>query len=49
LVAIDRPTDRLAELVAAGLVREPLTRARTLPEPVKASGTISGLVADQRR
>jgi prevent-host-death family protein len=49
LSQIDRDTDRLAELVAAGLARPPVTAERRLPAPVKAAGTVSDLVADQRR
>jgi prevent-host-death family protein len=49
LVAIDGPTDRLAELVREGLVR-PARSARTpLPRPVRTAGSVSDLVADQRR
>ena len=49
LLRIDAPTDRLADLVAAGLVRPPRSRARRLPAPVAASGSVSDLVADRRR
>jgi len=49
LVPIDGPTDRLAKLIAAGLVRPPESPRRPLPDPIKASGTVSDLVADQRR
>jgi prevent-host-death family protein len=49
LLRIDEPADRLADLVAAGLVRPPRARARRLPRPIAASGTVSELVADQRR
>ena len=49
LVPIDGSTDRLAQLVAAGLVRPPL-RARTpLGPPIKTKGAVSDLVAEQRR
>lgn len=41
--------DRLEELVARGLVTPPTSSGRTLREPVKARGTVSDLVADQRR
>lgn len=49
LVAVDPGTDRMAELVAAGLVRPPLTTRRSRPEPIRARGTVSDLVAEQRR
>jgi len=49
LVPIDRSTDRLSQLIAAGLVtppRRPKTEARP---PIEADGTVSDLIADQRR
>jgi prevent-host-death family protein len=49
LVSVDGPTDRLAELVAAGAVRAPRAGARRLPRPVAASRPVSDLVAEQRR
>lgn len=49
LVAIDTSSARLAELVAAGVVRAPTTETRTRPEPIDAAGTVSDLVAAQRR
>jgi prevent-host-death family protein len=50
LVGIDEPTSRLAELVAAGLVQTPRSPVRHRPSKlIKASGTVSDLVADQRR
>jgi prevent-host-death family protein len=49
LVPLDAATDRLSELVAAGLVRAPVSERRDVPERVKASGTVSDLVAAQRR
>jgi hypothetical protein len=49
LLGIDEPADRLADLVAAGLVRPARTRERRLPRPIAASGPVSDLVADQRR
>lgn len=49
LQRIDAPAERLADLVAAGLVRPPRARERRLPRPIAASGTVSDLVADQRR
>lgn len=39
----------LESLVRAGLATLPLTPRAELPEPVEASGTVSDLVADQRR
>lgn len=48
-LAIDTSTARLAELVAAGVVRAPTTETRTRPEPIDAAGTVSDLVAAQRR
>ena len=49
LVAVDGPTDRLAELIEQGLVRPAKTRVRSRPRPIKAKGTVSDLVAEQRR
>jgi len=49
LVPIDRGTDRLAELVAAGLARPPLRPRTPLPPPIEASGSVSDFVAEQRR
>jgi prevent-host-death family protein len=49
LVPIDRSTDRLAELVAAGLVRPPLRPRTPLGPLIEAEGTVSDLVAEQRR
>jgi prevent-host-death family protein len=48
LVAVDGPTDRLAELIEQGLVRPAKTRVRSLPTPIKANGTVSDLVIEQR-
>lgn len=50
LSAIDASTDRLADLVEAGLVRAPTraTRGRP-PRRIQAKGTVSDLVAEQRR
>jgi prevent-host-death family protein len=39
----------LEALVRAGLATLPRSRRAALPEPVDASGTVSDLVADQRR
>ena len=42
--------DRLARLVAEGIVREPRRRARNRPEDrIQANGPVSDLVAEQRR
>ena len=49
LSPIDTSTDRLAELISAGLVTAPTARARTLPRRITATGTVSDLVAAQRR
>lgn len=49
LVPVDGPTDRLAELITLGVVRPAATRVRSRPEPIEASGTVSDLVAEQRR
>ncbi|MFN7150684.1 MAG: type II toxin-antitoxin system Phd/YefM family antitoxin [Microthrixaceae bacterium] len=49
LVAIDGPTDRLAELVREGLVRPARSARSALPRPVRGAGPVSDLVADQRR
>lgn len=50
LVPMDRSMDRLAELIAAGVVRAPRSATRRRPaQRIKAAGTVSDLVADQRR
>ena len=50
LSAIDASDDRLAELVAAGVVRPPTSAGRHLPERrVTSNASVSDLVADQRR
>lgn len=50
LSAIDASEDRLADLVAAGVVRAPASRTRHLPERrIKAKAPVSDLVAEQRR
>jgi prevent-host-death family protein len=50
LSLLDAADDRLAELVAAGIVRAPASRQRHLPKRrIKSKGTVSDLVADQRR
>lgn len=50
LSSLDQSTTRLAELVAAGIVRAPTSVTRHRPGPrIAAKGTVSDLVADQRR
>lgn len=50
LTAIDEPTARLAALVASGAVRPPNVRQRQRPaRRIKAKGSVSDLVAEQRR
>ncbi len=49
LAALDHDADRLAALVAAGVVRSPRARERRRPaNRIKAKGTVSDLVVDQR-
>jgi prevent-host-death family protein len=50
LSSLDHSTDRLAELIAAGVVR-PAERAGRRPPAlrIKPKGSVSDLVADQRR
>jgi prevent-host-death family protein len=50
LSAVDRSTDRLAELVAAGVVRPPTRTTRRRPRSrIKPKESVSELVAQQRR
>lgn len=49
LVRLDASTDRLADLIDAGVVRAASSRSRRLPKRVATSSTVSDLVADQRR
>ncbi|MEO1062009.1 MAG: type II toxin-antitoxin system prevent-host-death family antitoxin [Actinomycetota bacterium] len=50
LSGLDASEDRLAELVAAGVVRPPTSHRRHVPtERIRAAGTVSDLVAEQRR
>ncbi|MEI2650930.1 MAG: type II toxin-antitoxin system prevent-host-death family antitoxin [Microthrixaceae bacterium] len=49
LVAVDAPDGRITELIANGAVRPARTRVRHVPERIAASGTVSDLVAEQRR
>jgi prevent-host-death family protein len=45
----EEPTDKLAALIEAGLVRPPTSRVRQRPVPLHASGSVSELVAEQRQ
>ena len=50
LSPLDASDDRLAQLVAAGVVRPPTSRTRQRPGPrITAKGNVSDLVAEQRR
>jgi len=50
LSALDHSTDRLAELIAAGVVRRPKSPTRSRPaRRIKPKGSVSDLVAEQRR
>lgn len=50
LSAIDASEDRLADLVAAGLVRAPVSRTRHVPgRRIETKAPVSDLVAEQRR
>ncbi len=50
LSAIDRQTEHLAELIASGTVRAPKRTTRQRPgSRIKAKGSVSDLVAEQRR
>ena len=49
LCAIDASTNRLADLIDAGLATPPKTKRRTAPTPIKSAGIVSDLVAEQRR
>ena len=48
IVPVDEP-DPLERLIAEGLLQPARQRTRSAPRPVEASGTVSDLVADQRR
>ncbi|MEK7424606.1 MAG: type II toxin-antitoxin system prevent-host-death family antitoxin [Actinomycetota bacterium] len=41
--------DNLAVLIEAGLVRPPTSKVRRRPVPLKSDGSVSELVAEQRR
>lgn len=50
LSALDHSTDRLAELIAAGVVRPAKRTVRRAPKHrVQPRGSVSDLVAEQRR
>ena len=50
LSPLDAPNDRLADLVAAGVVRPPASSKRRRPRSrIKPKGNVSSLVAEQRR
>lgn len=50
LSSVDPSIDRLASLVAAGVVRAPTREPRTGTRPrIKSKGSVSDLVAEQRR
>ncbi len=48
IVPVDRPT-RLEQLIAEGRVSKATRRKRSAPKPLAAEGTVSDLVAEQRR
>jgi prevent-host-death family protein len=48
IVPVQQPTT-LDQLIAEGLVRPARSRKADLPTPAKANGSVSELVADQRR
>ena len=49
LLAIDASTNRLADLIEAGVVQAARSPRRKLPKPIQTAGTVSDLVAEQRR
>jgi len=49
IVPAGRSVDRLAELVAEGKVRPARPGPRPAPTPRRINGTVSDLVAEQRR
>lgn len=50
LSSLDQPSDRLASLIASGMVRPPRSKERQRPaRRIKAKGSVSELVAEQRR
>jgi prevent-host-death family protein len=48
IVPVDQPS-ALERLIAEGRIQPATQRERTLPDPVPADGTVSDLVAEQRR
>jgi prevent-host-death family protein len=48
IVPIERPT-RLEQLIAEGRVRAAGKTKRSVPRPIRAKGSVSDLIADQRR
>lgn len=49
LVRVDAALDHLSDLIATGVVQAAQTRTRRLPQRITAAGSVSELVADQRR
>lgn len=45
----NEPNDKLAALIEAGLVRPPTSKVRQRPVPLRTSGSVSDLVAEQRQ
>lgn len=45
----DVEQDKLTALIDAGVVKPPVSKVRRRPVPLKASGSVSDLVAEQRR
>jgi prevent-host-death family protein len=45
----DEPNNKLAALIEAGLVRPPTSKVRQRPVPLRSSGSVSELVAEQRQ
>ena len=48
IVPVDQPSP-LERLIAEGRIQPASQRERSLPDPVQANGTVSDLVAEQRR
>ena len=48
IVPVQQPTT-LDQLIAEGVVRPPRSHGADLPTPAKATGSVSELVAEQRR
>ena len=50
LSSVDAEDDHLSDLIAAGVVRAPSNKGRRqTPRRIKSKGTVSDLVAEQRR